>query len=257
MNKTTRALCLALLAALLLACMLPAQAEEDVTAFIPNKINRLSLPTSEESFFEKMTYEGDPFETGIEGAVTTLYEGGNVYDYDSAEIGDVKVEIYLYDVMYIKTVRTDYPEGNYIRRIEANYRVDKALDSYLITYQTAEDESYTIRYAPRTQTVAEFHSHTVDAQTGSVTCDGIYFYHDVPTVDGSLKLSDTLFLHSYREDQVLEGRYNKKGLEEVRSGSGKNIKKWYLWDYYSGTVKEYKKGSLKPCTSFPSIRVAE
>ena len=65
MKKTNRWISALLAAVLLLSVSLTAAAE-DVTVFIPGRLAKLQLPDSAESF------DGDPFNTGVEDAVTTL-----------------------------------------------------------------------------------------------------------------------------------------------------------------------------------------
>ena len=140
MKKTNRWISALLAAVLLLSVSLTAAAE-DVTVFIPGRLAKLQLAES---------FDGDPFNTGVEGAVTTLV-------WDDATIqtscgGYKKLD-------YIRQVIVTYPEGNYIRKVVAGYGNDKkkSLTKYTITYQVGEKQLYTVSYAPKTNTVVEDH----------------------------------------------------------------------------------------------------
>ena len=136
MKKTVRILALALMATILLSLSAAALAE-DITAYIPNKVEKLKLPGYENATYNEYTYDGDPFQTGQEGGKTTVYwEEVRVPGHKYVTVRGQKVEKYAeYDTLYIPRVRTIFPKGNYIRKIEANYRNDNArsLVDYLIT----------------------------------------------------------------------------------------------------------------------------
>ena len=257
MKKTVRILALALIAVSLLSVSAAALAAEDVTVYIPGKIAKLRLPGYENAVYDEYTYDGDPFQTGQEGGKTTVYweqvrVPGHKYVYQRG----VKVEEYAeYDTLYIPRVRTVYPKGNYIRKIEANYRNDKArtLIDYLITYQVSEKEKYTVRYAASTVTILETHEY-------DTTDTGVRFTKKITFSKWtgphtSAQLNDNQFLHHYYQDQILEGWYDEDGEMTLRSGSGKNFEKWYRWEYWTGRVVEVFKRGLKPVTAFKSPRV--
>lgn len=250
MKKTNRWISALLAAVLLLSVSLTAAAE-DVTVFIPGRLAKLQLPDSAESF------DGDPFNTGVEGAVTTLV-------WDDATIqtscgGYKKLD-------YIRQVIVTYPEGNYIRKVVAGYGNDKkkSLTKYTITYQTGEKEYYTVSYAPKTNTVVEDHYN------GSIsyTDHGTKTYMNVDTgstvtvnADANLP-SATLFkdstggvyLHHYDQDEILEATYTD-GSVTLKSGSGNKANAWYVFDSVKGIYVPSGRAGLRAPKSFKSPRV--
>ena len=261
MKKVMRILAVALLAATLLSLSAAALAE-DLTAYIPNRVAKLQLPDYENARYDEYTYDGDPFKTGQEGGKTTVYweevtVRGHKYVYERGE----KVEKYAeYDTLYIPRVRTTYPKGNYIRQIIARYRNDAArsLIDYLITYQVSETEKYTIRYAASTATVKELHEYETTATGGKKTRKITFSKWDgeKDTFKGKEpEENEAIFIHQYYQDQILEGWYDADGEMTLKSGSGDNFKKWYLWEYWTGKVIESHKRGLKPVTVFKSPRV--
>ena len=247
---------MALIAITLLSLSAAALAE-DLTAYIPNKVAKLQLPDYNNARYDEYTYDGDPFRTGQEGGKTTVYwEEVTVPGYKYVYVNGVKVkEDEEYDTLYIPRVCTVYPKGNYIRKIVARYRNDKArsLVDYLITYQTSETEKYTVRYAAANVTILETHEYETTATGGKITKKITFSKWNGTQV--SKKLNDTQFTHRYYQDQILEGWYDADGEMTLKSGSGKNFKKWYLWEYWTGRVVESHKRGLKPVTSFKSPRV--
>ena len=237
---------------LLALLLLPAAcaAEEDVYVHIPGSAGRLVLPK------EDAWYDGDPFDTGIQGAVAQVL-------WDSV---DVRSDSGRISVDYISKVIVDYPEGGRIRRVTARYANDsgKSLTGYTVTYQTGADEYYTISYAPRTNTVLEDHSGgkilyrdggtvtVISADTGeTVTVD---LDADLP---GRKLLEDSLgsvWLHHYAEDEILEGAYTD-GAVTLRTGSGDRADTWFLWDEWTGKVTPWEKDGLRSPFSFISPRV--
>lgn len=256
MKKTMRILALALVAVSLLSLSAAAFADE-VTAYIPNRVVKLQLPDYENAVYDEFSYEGDPFLTGQDGGRTTVYwEHVTVPGVKYTYVRGVKVEQYAeYETLYIPRVRTVYPKGNYIRQIVANFRNDAArsLVDYLITYQVSDTEKYTIRYAAATTTVLETHEYEYTA-TGSRINTKITF-SKWDGVQTSAKLNDNQYLHHYVQDQILEGWYDADGEMTLKSGSGKNFQKWYLWEYWTGRVVQSYKRGLIPVTAFKSPRV--
>ncbi len=267
MKKMIRILTLALVAVALLSLSAAALAE-DLTAYIPNRVGKLQLPGYENATYDEYTYDGDPFRTGQEGGKTTVYWENvtvpgfkyvNVYNAQTEKIVKVKKDA-EYNTLYIPRVRTTYPKGNYIRQIVARYRNDavRSLVDYLITYQVSETEKYTVRYAAATATIKELHEYEV-TDTGSKIATKITFSKwdgNKKTFNGKEpKENEAIFIHQYYQDQILEGWYDADGELTLKSGSGKNFKKWYLWEYWSGNVIESHKRGLKPVTAFKSPRV--
>ncbi len=257
MKKTLRLLGLTLAVLSLLALASVAMAA-DVTAYIPGRVTKLDLPEYDEGYFGDYTYDGDVFQTGQEGGRTTVYwEEVTVAGHKFVMEDGVKVEKYAeYDTLYIPQVRVVYPEGNYIRKIVARYRNDAArsLIDYLITYETSETEKYTIRYAASNATILETHDYDVTL-TGEKKLRHITFQKWDGKPIAKPTATQKQFLHRYYQDQILEGWYECKGQERLKSGSGKNYKQWFLWDYYTGSVTKSHKRGLKPITAFPSPRV--
>ena len=255
MKKNVRLLALLLVAVSVLSVSTAALGAEEVTCYIPNRVERLALPDYSEAIADECNYKGDPFRTGQEGGDTFVtWEQVTVKGYKYVRVNGVKTKkSATYDTLYIAQVRTYFPKGNYIRKIVANYRNDAphTLIDYLITYQVSDKEKYTVRYAASTVTMLETHTTTTVA---GITFPKITF----SKVDGqyaSRKLSPTQYLHHYTKDQILEGWYDRDDLPTLKSGSGDNLNKWYLWEYWSGKVTQYKRGGLKPVTSFRSPRV--
>ena len=250
MKKMSR-LMSALLAAALLLSISCAAVAEDVSVYIPNKLAKLDLPDDVE------TYEGDPFKTGMDGAVTTI-------EWDDATIIPECGGYLTLD--YIRSVTVVYPAGNYIRKVVAEYTNDKkkSLSKYTITYQTGENEYYTISYAAKTGTVAE--DHGLDGI--NYATQGIHSYinndtGEVITVNlnaapASQKLLEdyvgAVYLHHYSADEILEGDYTD-GSVRLHSGSGNNAGKWYAYDSVSGVYTQSRKGGLRSIFSFKSPRV--
>ena len=268
MKKRACLLVFVLISAVLLSVTITTLAEE-LTAFIPNKVARLQLPDYSNAVFNEYSYDGDPFLTGQEGGKTTVYweevtVRGHKYVYELNErtqkIEKVKNNA-KYDTLYIPRVVTNYPVGNYIRKIVANYRNDKArtLVDYLITYQVSETEKYTIRYAAANATIKELHEYESAAAVGVKRATKITFSKwDGKTDtfnDAKPKENEKIFVHQYYQDQILEGWYDADYEMTLKSGSGKNFKKWYLWEYWTGKVVESHKRGLKPVTAFKSPRV--
>ena len=240
---------------LLVALVLPlsafSAAEEEIYVYIPDSASKLKLPA------EDAWYDGDPFLTGIEGAVAqVLWDTVSVR---SASGGSI-------DVDYISKVIVDYPETGTIRKVVAAYCNDdrKSLTRYTITYHTGEDEYYAITYAPRTNTVLEDHvdgkifyeDHGVITVINVDTGDTVTVDLDADLPSQKL-LEDSLgavYLHHYSRDEVLEGAYTD-GEVKLKSGSGSSLDSWYLWDEWTGTVTRSRKIGLRPAGSFVSPRV--
>ena len=256
MKKTERLLVLAIIAAALLSVSAAALAE-DITVFIPNRVGKLQLPDYENAVYDEYQYQGDPFRTGQDGAKTTVFwEEVKVKGYKYVYRNGVKIKKNAkYDTLYIPRVITTYPKGNYIRQIVANFRNDEArsLIDYLITYQVSESEKYTVRYAAANRTVLETHEYAT-SETGSLINTRITF-----SVWKGEKATSTAttkqFIHHYYQDQILEGWYDANGEMTLKTGSGDNFTKWYLWEYWSGKVVQVHKRGLKPVTAFKSPRV--
>ena len=268
MKKMTRALAMGIIALILLSLSAAAFAEE-VTAYIPNKVVNLQLPDYENAKYGEYTYDGDPFRTGQEGGRTTVYweevkvlGHKYVYEYNERTQKYDKIEKDAkYDTLYIPRVITKYPQGNYIRKIVANYRNDKnrTLVDYLITYQVSETEKYTIRYAAANATIKELHEYESAAAVGVKRARKFTFSKWDGKTDTfnneKPKENEKIFVHQYYQDQILEGWYDADGEMTLKSGSGKNFKKWYLWEYWTGRVVQSYKRGLKPVTAFKSPRV--
>ena len=267
MKKTKCILAVILFAVALLSVSATVLAEE-MTVYIPGRVARLQLPDYENAIYNEYTYDGDPFLTGQQGGRTTVYweevtvRGHKyVYEFNDRTQKVEKVEKKAkYDTLYIPRVCTTYPKGNYIRKVVANYRNDKAcsLIDYLITYQVSETEKYTIRYAAANATVKELHEYENTATGGKVTKKITFSKWDgeKDTFNGQKpKANETIFIHHYYQDQILEGWYDADWEMTLRSGSGENFKKWYLWEYWSGKVVQSHKRGLKPVTAFKSPRV--
>ena len=256
MKKTARILALGLIVVTLLSLSVAALAE-NLTVYIPNRVVKLDLPGYENARYDEYTYDGDPFRTGQEGGETTVYwEQVRVPGHKFVFVNGAKVEKYAeYDTLYIPRVRTTYPKGNYIRKIEANFRNDAArsLVDYLITYQTSDTEKYTVRYAAANVTILETHEYETTPTGGKITKNITFSKWDGKPI--SAKLNDNQFLHRYYQDQILEGWYDADGEMTLKSGSGKNFQKWYRWEYWTGKVVQVYKRGLKPVTAFKSPRV--
>ena len=249
MKKISR-LMSALLAAVLLLSACCAAFAEDVSVYIPNRVDKLQLPDTG----SKM--KGDAFRTGIEGAKTVI----------GRESVTVRTDCGRKTVKYVRTVTVTYPEGNTIRKVVAEYANDKkkSLTKYTITYQLGEKEFYTVSYAPRTNTVVEDHFQGAIAYADH----GVHSYTNVDTgdrytVDADVNLpSMTLFkdslggvyLHHYEQDEILEAYYDD-GTVSLRSGSGKNANAWYSYDSIKGIYVPANKGGLRAPKSFKSPRV--
>ena len=256
MKKSARILVLALFAAILLSLSAAALAE-DITVYIPNRVSKLNLPGYENATYDEYQYQGDPFLTGQNGGKTTVFwEEVKVKGYEYVYRGGIKIRKNAkYDTLYIPRVVTTYPKGNYIRQIVANFRNDEArsLVDYLITYQVSETEKYTVRYAAADATILETHEYATTA-TGSRINTKITFSKwngEKATSTATTKQ----FIHRYYQDQILEGWYDADGEMTLKTGSGDNFTKWYLWEYWSGKVVEVRRRGLKPVTAFKSPRV--
>ena len=160
----------------------------------------------------------------------------------------------------------DYPAGNYIRRVVAEYANDRrnSLTKYTIRYEVAEKEFYTVTYAPRTNTVGEDHAN------GEITYrdHGVVTYVNVDTGDavtvnldanlpGMTLLRDSagaVYLHHYDQDEILEAVYTN-GKVTYKSGSGKNANAWYEWDLVTSRVTRIRTNGLRAPKSFKSPRV--
>ena len=267
MKKKTRFLASLMIAVILMSLSVAAMAES-ISAYIPSKVKRLQLPGYENARYDEYTYDGDPFQTGQDGGKTTVYweevtVRGHKYvnEYNERTQKYEKVEKYAeYDTLYIPRVRTTYPVGNYIRQIVARYRNDAArsLIDYLITYQVSDTEKYTVRYAASTVAIKELHEYAVTG-TGGKTRKKITFSKwdgDADTFNGKApQENEAIFVHQYYQDQILEGWYDADGEMTLKTGSGKNFTKWYLWEYWTGRVVQSHKRGLKPVTVFKSPRV--
>ncbi len=204
----------------------------------------------------------DYFKTGMEGAeaeITFTYfkqhvlrdKAKNKWGYDSG--------------YYVSSVAVNYPAGNYIARVQTDWRNDEnnTLASYRITYATSDKEKYEIIYAPATGSVLQ--SPVVDLTTGetidtnfrtsfkqrvgydlngnpiyeTVTIPAnapdkkIDWYYDgytqTPTgTQGTVYVKDAYIIH-HDKDEVLGGFYYR-GKTILSAGSGKNLKKWYKWN---------------------------
>lgn len=264
MKKTVRMVAVTILAIALLS-IAAASLAENITVYIPNKVEKLQLPDYENAKYDEYTYDGDPFRTGQEGGRTTVFweqvrVPGHTFYYKEVDGEILKLEKYAeYDTLYIPHVCTTYPDGNYIRKIVANYRNDKArsLIDYLITYQVSETEKYTVRYAASNATIKELHEYektTTGVKTKKITFskwDG-----KTDTFNGKEpEENEKIFIHQYYQDQILEGWYDADGEMTLKTGSGDNFKKWYLWEYWTGRVVQSHKRGLKPVTAFKSPRV--
>ena len=269
MKKTIRIMIMALIAVTLLSLSAVALAD-GISAFIPGKVAKLDLPDYENAQYDEFTYDGDPFRTGQEGGRTTVYwetvtVRGHKYVYefnDRTQKYDKEVEKDAnYNTLYIPRVITTYPQGNYIRKIVARYRNDSArsLIDYLITYQVSETEKYTIRYAASNATIKELHEYDSPAAVGVKKAKKITFSKwdgKTDTFNGEKPAeNEKIFVHQYYQDQILEGWYDADGEMTLKSGSGENFKKWYLWEYWSGRVVQSYKRGLKPVTAFKSPRI--
>ena len=235
---------------LLLALAAPALAAEEVSVYIPNRLDRLQLADED-------CYEGDPFKTGMEGAVTEV-------EYDESVVptscGGLK------RLEYIRKVTVKYPAGNCIRKVTAEFGNDrkKSLTKYTITYQTGDREFYTISYAPRTNTILEdhfqgaiyFHDHGVHSMTNGDTGDTYTINADanLPSMTVFTDSNGGVYLHHYEADEILQGEYTD-GSVTLKTGSGNNAGSWYLWDSVSGGATRVRKGGLRSPFSFKSPRV--
>ncbi len=267
MKKTTCMLAMGIITLILLSISAIALADT-VAVYIPGRVAKLQLPDYENAKYDEYSYDGDPFQTGQNGGRTTVFWEtvkilGHKYVF---EINDrtqklEKVEKDAkYDTLYIPRVVTTFPKGNYIRKIVANYRNDKArsLVDYLITYQVSETEKYTVRYAAANATIKELHEYE-KTDTGAKKLTKITFSkwdgNKDTFKDKKPKSNEAIFIHQYYQDQILEGWYDADGEMTLKTGSGDNFKKWYLWEYWSGRVVESHKRGLKPVTVFKSPRV--
>ena len=259
MKNISRWMSALLAVALLLTSSLAAVAD-DTEVYIPNRIEKLQLPDRGEK------YKGDPFLTGMEGAVTYLERESTVIRAENGKDARGRTKTKKVTLRYISKVTTVYPEGNYIRKVVAEYGNDKkkSLTKYTITYQVGEKQLYTVSYAPKTNTVVEDHYR------GRITFvdHGVHSYTNVDTgevftVDADANLpSKTLFkdsqggvyLHHYDQDEILEAFYTD-GKVDLKSGSGDNANAWYSYDSIKGIYVPANKGGLRAPKSFKSPRV--
>ena len=70
MKKNVRLLALLLVAVSVLSVSTAALGAEEVTCYIPNRVERLALPDYSEAIADECNYKGDPFRTGQEGGDT-------------------------------------------------------------------------------------------------------------------------------------------------------------------------------------------
>ena len=250
MKQMNRALCAVLIVALLCSLASFASAEEEVSVYIPDKVERLQLPESEDEF------EGDPFRTGMEGAKAFIYR----------ETVKVITDCGTTNVTYVAKVVADYPEGNTIRRVTAEYANNKkkTLTKYTIRYQTGPKEFYTISYAPRTNTVAEDHyegeityvDHGVQTFRNQDTGDSYTVNLDANLPSATLfrDSAGAVYLHRYEQDEILEGVYTD-GNVTLKNGVGKYFGQnaWFQWQ--GGSATRYYKAGLRALVSFVSPRV--
>ena len=251
MKNLSRFVSLLLIAMLLMGLSVEALAD-DTTVFLPSRIARLNLPEDVDE------YDGDPFQTGYEGAHTVLYR-------ESVKVpvkprGTTTLE-------YVSKVVVTYPAGNYIRKVVAEYRNDKknTLSKYMITYQVSDKEFYTITYAAQTNSVLEFH---YDGALGreieyedlpdNTPAQTIFKNKDIYDANtGALLYSNAaMYVHHYTQDQILEGVYKNGGLT-LKNGVGKYFGSatWFNWDAATGKVVKSKMKGLKKLSSFVSPRV--
>ena len=180
----------------------------------------------------------DFFRTGMEGADSSVHYERIV---SLTQCGTEEKPYTHYDsYFYISSIASDYPEGNYIAEVSADWRNDEKteLSAYTISYAPGENEVYEITYAPETASILEEHEK-----------DGIQ-YTEVSSALPSAKLSDTEFIHHYTKDQVLCGLYFRNGIQYAVSGSGGNLAKWYA----PGHGRQVRNVRY-PCTYFRSPRV--
>lgn len=250
----------ALLAVTLLLVSSLAAVADDTEVYIPNRIEKLQLPDRGEK------YKGDPFLTGMEGAVTYLERESTVVKAENGKDARGRIKTKKVTLKYISKVTTVYPEGNYIRKVVAEYGNDKkkSLTKYTITYQVGEKQQYTVSYAPKTNTVVEDHA------SGKITFvdHGVHTYTNVDTgdsytVDADANLPSTtlfkdslggVYLHHYDQDEILEAFYTD-GKVDLKSGSGDNANAWYSYDVIKGVYVPAGKGGLRAPKSFKSPRV--
>ena len=250
----------ALLAVTLLLASSLAAVADDTEVYIPNRIEKLQLPDRGEK------YKGDPFLTGMEGAVTYLERESTVVKAENGKDARGRTKTKKVTLKYISKVTTVYPEGNYIRKVVAEYGNDKkkSLTKYSITYQVGEKQQYTVSYAPKTNTVLEDHSN------GRITYTdhGPYTYTNPGTgkevtinLDANLpsavlikNAQGGVYLHHYDQDEILEAFYTD-GKVDLKSGSGDNANAWYSYDVIKGIYVPAGKGGLRAPKSFKSPRV--
>jgi hypothetical protein len=174
--------------------------------------------------YVSLKVEEDFYQTGMEGAVTTItwtpvFLNNPCYWADVEDViaglidADCNIGNYNYVmwdqysdelVWYVSKVVTTYPEGNYITRIESVRRNDKtnSLDAYTIDYATSENVVYRISYD--------------------------------------------------EDDSVVGGEYRVNGTKKLTSGSGKYASKWF-GDRSQGRAS--KLPGLKSAYSFKSPRI--
>ena len=259
MKNISRWMSALLAVALLLTSSLAAVAD-DTEVYIPNRIEKLQLPDRGEK------YEGDPFLTGMEGAVTYLERESTVVKAENGKDARGRTKTKNVSLKYISKVTTVYPEGNYIRKVVADYGNDKkkSLTKYSITYQVGEKQLYTVSYAPKTNTVLEDHvGHRITYVDHGIVKKVNVDTGEVYTVNTDANLpSQTLFkdslggvyLHHYEQDEILEAFYTD-GKIDLKSGSGNNANAWYSYDSIHGIYVPAHKSGLRAPKSFKSPRV--
>lgn len=177
----------------------------------------------------------DFFRTGMEGGVMSItFECVNVQLDSVKPNGDLAST----DVWYISQVSANYPDGNYIIGVEADYRNDRKanLCSYRIIYAVSEKEIYKITYSPNTTTIDE----------------STYPY----TVISPMVPSIRPYIHHYTADDAIYGEFFKSradwenNTKTAVSGSGNKLGKWYA-PGHGKQVRTVKKST----TSFKSPRV--
>ena len=168
--------------------ILPAAGWQDVSAYIPDTIEKLDLPQTESGasssghVFQVTNYpEGwdydDPFLTGMSNWEVTLVWEDMVLG--SGKDGKVMPQ-------YVRKIIATYPENYYIRQIEAEYGNDgrRSLVRYTIIYRFSDAGQYAFSYDGNTDEIQEgfYTDGSVRLMTGTGDHADTWYSYDIMNI---------------------------------------------------------------------------